>query len=120
MNRALPLLLAALLGLAACGDDEAATNEETGATAPVEENDTWREAGEAMDALGNAARETGEAARSAAEDAADALGPALERAGDAAGELLDRAEEGLNDVTRSAACETAQAADDQEGIEANC
>lgn len=118
MNRALPILLAALVGLAACGDDPSQTGN---ATVPgVEDNDTSREAGEAMDAIGNAARETGEAARSAAEDAADAVGPALDRAGEAARDFLNSAEDTVNDATRSAACQTARAAEDQEGIRANC
>jgi hypothetical protein len=107
MNRALPILLAALVGLAACGDDPSQTGN---ATAPgVEDNDTSREAGEAMDAIGNAA-----------EDAADAVGPALDRAGEAARDFLNSAEDTVNDATRSAACQTARAAEDQEGIRANC
>lgn len=118
MNRALPILLAALVGLAACGDDP---DQAGSATAPgIEENDTSRETGEAMDAIGNAARETGEAARSAAEDAADAVGPAIDRAGEAARDFMNSAEDTVNDATRSAACQTARAAEDQEGIQANC
>lgn len=119
MNRTLPLLLAALVTLAACGDD--ATNGETDTDLPAsEESSTGDEAGEAAEAIGNAVRETGEAARSAAEDAADALGPAIDRAGEIADDVMRNAEEGLNDATRAAACQTARAADDQEGIEANC
>lgn len=114
MNRTLPILLAALLTLAACGDDGAGDAE-----APAESS-TADEAGEAGEALEDAARETGEAARSAAEDIGEAIGPALDRAEDVGQELLEGAQEGLNDATRAAACQTARAAEDQEGIEANC
>lgn len=116
MNRTLPLLLAALVALSACGDDTDRAAGDVG-TPP---SSTEEDAREAMDAIGDAVRRTGEAARSAAEDAADALGPALERAGEVGRDALDATREGVNDATRSAACQTSRAAEDAEGIAANC
>lgn len=117
MKSATALLLASLVALTACGDDEAAN---TPATQEQPDSSTARETNEALDAIGDAARETGEAARSAAEDAAEALGPTLDRAEEAGREALDAAGESVNDITRSAACQTARSADDAEGIAANC
>jgi crotonobetainyl-CoA:carnitine CoA-transferase CaiB-like acyl-CoA transferase len=63
---------------------------------------------------------TGEAARSALEDLSEAAGPAIDQAREAGSRALDDAKEGLNNATRSAACRTARAAEDADGIAANC
>ena len=98
------LAATALLTLAACGEDPA----EAPPPPP---------AGEAIE---DAARATGDAASSAVQDLRDAAGPAMERAREEGGRALDAAREGLNDLTRGAACQTARAADDAQGIAANC
>jgi hypothetical protein len=118
MNRLTPLLLVSLLGLAACGDD--ASQSSQGETPPAAQTNTQREAGEAVDAIRDAARETGEAARSAADDIGERVGPALDRAAESGREMLDSARDGINNATRNAACSTARAANDAEGIQANC
>jgi hypothetical protein len=122
-----PLALASLLLLAACGDDTANETQSTpetppAATAPATtgENEVQREGREALDAIGEAGRATGEAAGAAARDLQERAGPAMERAREEGAQALDSAREGLNNLTRSAACQTARAADDADGIAANC
>lgn len=84
-----PLLapVAALLLLAACGEDEVSE------TAPAETSDLGRETDEALEAAGEALGEIGEAAGTAAERAAEDMGrvgAAVGRAGEAVGDAVDR------------------------------
>lgn len=117
MKTMLPLALAALLALTGCGDgaDTAADG-----TPPAGQTSTEREVKEAADALRDAGRQTGEAAGAAAQDLKDAAGPALDEARKAGESALDSATQGLNSVTRGAACQTARAANDAAGVAANC
>ncbi|WP_040326077.1 hypothetical protein [Aurantimonas manganoxydans] len=124
MNKLVPIALTALLALSACSDetetdaaDPAVSTTSEPAPAP---STTERETGEAMEAIGEAGRQTGEAARSALEDLSEAAGPAIDQAREAGSKALDDAREGLNNATRSAACRTARAAEDADGIAANC
>lgn len=122
-------LTAALLSLAACGEDpvnDADSNPPGSREAPAipeapqPESRTETEAREAGEAIEDAARATGNAAGAAIQDLRDASGPALDRAREEGARALESARDGLNDLTRGAACQTARAANDAEGIAANC
>lgn len=120
---------AALLTLAACGDDPvenpdnnppATRDAPSIPESPRPESQTERQTREAGDAIQDAARATGDAAGAAFDDLRNAAGPAMDRAREEGGRALDSAREGLNDLTRGAACQTARGANDVEGIAANC
>ncbi|MEF2554261.1 hypothetical protein VQ042_23535 [Aurantimonas sp. A2-1-M11] len=120
MNKLIPVALTALLALSACGDEAETGTADPAAPATTGESATDRETGEAMDAIGEAGRQTGEAARSAIQDLSDAAGPAIDNARKAGSDALEGAKQGLNDLTRGAACQTARTAEDADGIAANC
>jgi len=126
----LPFALLATLALAACGDDQnnnaagtpppppAATTET--APPPPARSEAGQEAREAGQAIEDAARQSGDAIGAAARDLQERAGPAMERARQEGAEALENAKQGINNLTRSAACQTARAANDAEGIAANC
>ncbi len=120
MNKLIPIALTALLALAACSDETETDAADPAVSTTSAPSTTERETGEAMEAIGEAGRQTGEAARSALEDLSEAAGPAIDQAREAGSKALDDAKEGLNNATRSAACRTARAAEDADGIAANC
>lgn len=114
--RKLASAVIALLVLAGCSEERDTPAAATSTPAAS----TQQEAREAGTAIRDAGREVGEAASSAAGDIRDAAGPVAERAKAAGAEALDATRNGLNDLAKAAACQTAKGVDDTAGIAANC
>lgn len=119
MRRLVPALIT-LLVLAGCSDEAQTPAVVTTAPATTTTTSTEQQAREAGDALRDAGREVGEAASSAATDVGNAAAPAVQRAKEAGSQALDATRNGLNDLAKGAACQTARGANDAVGIAANC
>lgn len=123
MRRLVPALIT-LLVLAGCSDEAqtpaVVTTAPATTTTTTTTTSTEQQAREAGDALRDAGREVGEAASSAATDVGNAAAPAVQRAKEAGSQALDATRNGLNDLAKGAACQTARGANDAVGIAANC
>ncbi len=132
MNKLTPFAIAATLALAACGDDAPSTPTATApaatttvttttgttATGTTAAGTARTEAQEAVNAIGRRSRD-GPGDRRGRQRGARRRRPALERAQQATGQAIESARQGLNNLTRDAACQTARAANDTQGVAAN-
>ncbi|EIJ36215.1 c-type cytochrome [Thiothrix nivea] len=98
-------LFLALGVLSGCGEKK---EEAPKAEAPAQESST---AGNAMDAMKDAAQSAGDAAGQAMDATKEAVGDAAQAAGDAAGQAMDAAKEAAGDAAQAAG-DAAQAAGD--------